>query len=173
MDRKDILSVLMPERTRQIALAWSILRESHLAEDAYQDMLIKVFANEAEFEGPKHLRDWSWKVLRNRCYELIRQRNNRAALLDKAVSDLIDSELETRDIAELDQQADALRACLERLTENARNIIQLRFHDGLSGKEVASRLGRKPDAIYKNLQRIYSTLGECIRRELSEKGARS
>jgi hypothetical protein len=42
MDRKDLLSVLMPERTKQIALAWSILRESHLAEDAYQDMLAKV-----------------------------------------------------------------------------------------------------------------------------------
>lgn len=42
MDRKDLLSVLMPERTKQIALAWSILRGSHLAEDAYQDMLAKV-----------------------------------------------------------------------------------------------------------------------------------
>ena len=37
MKQIEILSVLMPERTKQIALAWSILRQSHLAEDAYQD----------------------------------------------------------------------------------------------------------------------------------------
>lgn len=169
MNRNDILSVIMPERTRQIALAWSILRESHLAEDAYQDMLTKVFENEDDFEGPKHLRDWSWKVLRHRCYELIRQRKTRAGLLEEAVLELVDSELESRSIDHLDEQADALRSCLEGLTENARNVIRLRFFEGLPGKEVAQRLGRKPDAIYKNLQRIYSTLGECIRHQLSER----
>ena len=52
MDRNEILRVLMPERTKQIALAWSIVRQAHLSEDAYQDMLAKVFENEASFEGP-------------------------------------------------------------------------------------------------------------------------
>ena len=45
MDRKDLLSVLMPERTKQIALAWSILRGSHMAEVAYQDILAQVVAD--------------------------------------------------------------------------------------------------------------------------------
>ncbi len=63
MNQSDILKILMPQRTKQIALAWSILRQSHLAEDAYQDMLAKVFENEDIFEGPRHLRDWSWKDL--------------------------------------------------------------------------------------------------------------
>jgi DNA-directed RNA polymerase specialized sigma24 family protein len=81
MDRSEILRILMPERTKQIALAWSILRQSHLSEDAYQDMLAKVFENEGVFEGPGHLRDWSWKVLRNRCYELIRQRKYKSRCL--------------------------------------------------------------------------------------------
>ena len=73
MERHEILRTLMPERTKQLALAWSILRQSDLSEDVYQDMFTKVFENEDLFEGPQHLLDWSWKVLRNRCYELIRQ----------------------------------------------------------------------------------------------------
>jgi len=52
MDRSEILRILMPERTKQIALAWSILRQSHLSEDAYQDMLARVFENDGIFEGP-------------------------------------------------------------------------------------------------------------------------
>lgn len=32
----------MPERTKQVGLAWSILRQSQLSEDAYQDMLARV-----------------------------------------------------------------------------------------------------------------------------------
>jgi RNA polymerase sigma-70 factor (ECF subfamily) len=101
MDRTDILRTLMPERTKQIALAWSILRQSHLSEDAYQDMLTRVFENESTFEGPQHVRDWSWKVLRNRCYEFIRQQKYKAALLDESILELVDAELEQRDAADM------------------------------------------------------------------------
>lgn len=94
MDRSEILKILMPERTKQVALAWSILRQSHLSEDAYQDMLARVFENDGIFEGPQHLRDWSWKVLRNRCYELIRQQKYQVKLLDESILDLVDAELE-------------------------------------------------------------------------------
>ena len=168
MTKNDILGILMPERTKQIALAWSILRESHLGEDAYQDMLAKVFENETIFEGPEHLRAWSWNVLRNRCYEVIRKRKSHATLLDESTLDLVDAELETRDSDPISEQADALRDCLRSLTENARNVVRLRFFEGLQGKRVAEKLGRKPDAVYKALQRIYDTLAECIRRKLAQ-----
>tara|TARA_R110002049_G_scaffold179629_1_gene346666 strand:+ start:1427 stop:1558 length:132 start_codon:yes stop_codon:yes gene_type:complete len=41
MDRNNILGRMMPERTKHIGFAWSVLRESHFAEDAYQGMLAK------------------------------------------------------------------------------------------------------------------------------------
>lgn len=160
-----MLRILMPERTKQIALAWSILNDSQLAEDAYQDMLAKAFEHEAIFEGPRHLCDWSWKVLRNRCYELIRKRKSREALLDETVLELVDAELESRQGDQVGAQTDALRECLQSLTENARNVVRLRYFDGLRGDQVAKKLGRKPDAVYKALQRIYNTLGECIGRK--------
>ena len=167
MHANQRLGILMPERTKQIALAWSILRESHLAEDAYQDMLAKAFAREEPFDDAKHLRDWSWKVLRNRCYELLRQKRSRAALLEDDVLERVDAELHARDTSDFDARADALRACLGALTANARNIVSLRFFEGLRGNQVAERLGRKPDAVYKALQRIYQTLGSCIRSKLA------
>ena len=36
-----------------------------------------------------------------------------------------------------------------------------------ASKQVAEKLGRKPEAVYKALQRIYVTLAECIQRKLS------
>lgn len=167
MKQREILGILMPQRTKQIALAWSILRESQLAEDAHQDMLSRVLENEDIFEGPRHLLDWSWKVLRNRCYELLRQQKYQATLLDESVLALVDAELESRDTADIAQRADALRQCLESLTANSSDIIRLRYFEGLQGKQVAEHLGRKPDAIYKALQRIYVTLGDCIRLKMT------
>ncbi len=166
MDRTDILRALMPERTKQIALAWSILRQSHLSEDAYQDMLTRVFENESTFEGPQHVRDWSWKVLRNRCYEFIRQQKYKAALLDESILELVDAELEQRDAADMPARVDALHNCIEELSEKSRQIIRLRYFDGLAGTRVAEKLGRKPETVYKSLQRIYVTLAQCIERKI-------
>ena len=163
-----MLRVLMRERTKQFALAWSILNDRQLAEDAYQDTLAKAFEKEEIFEGPQHLRDWSWKVLRHRCYELIRKRKSREILLDEGVLELVDAELESRNTDQLEARADALHQCLELLTDNARSVVRLRFFDGLRGKQVAEKLGRKPDAVYKALQRIYVTLADCIDRKTSE-----
>ena len=162
----------MPERTKQIALAWSIVRQAHLSEDAYQDMLAKVFENEASFEGPQHLRDWSWKVLRNRCYELIRQRKYKPILLDESILSLVDTELESRDTSDMAQRADALHTCLKGLSEKSRETIRLRYFMGLRGKQVAEKLGSKPEAVYKALQRIYVSLAECIQKKVAtlEKG---
>ena len=167
MDRTEILKVLMPERTKQIALAWSILRQSDLSEDAYQDMLTLVFQNHDSFEGPQHLRDWSWKVLRNRCYELIRQRKYQVALLDESILNLVDAELEHRDTTDMSLRADALYECLDRLSENARQTIRMRYFEGLRGNRVAEKLGRKPEAVYKALQRIYVTLAQCIQKKMT------
>ena len=157
----------MPERTKQIALAWSILRQSHLSEDAYQDMLAKVFENESIFEGPQHLRDWSWKVLRNRCFELIRKRKYQVTLLDESILNLVDAELERRDSSDTPLRADALHECLDGLSKKSRETIRMRYFEGLRGSQVAVKLGRKPEAIYKTLQRIYVTLGQCIQRKLA------
>ncbi|MEE2642342.1 MAG: sigma-70 family RNA polymerase sigma factor [Planctomycetota bacterium] len=168
MDRNEILKILMPERTKQIALAWSILRQSHLSEDAYQDMLARVFENEGIFEGPQHLRDWSWKVLRNRCYELTRQRKYQATLLDESILDLVDAELEGRETGDLPLRADALQGCLDELNDKSRETIRMRYFEGLRGKRVAEKLGRKPETVYKTLQRIYVTLERCIQRKLAE-----
>ncbi len=167
MDRSEILRILMPERTKQIALAWSILRQSHLSEDAYQDMLAKVFENEGVFEGPGHLRDWSWKVLRNRCYELIRQRKYQVTLLDESILDLVDAELECRDNSDMAVRADALRHCIGGLSDKSREMIRMRYFEGLRGKQVAEKLGRKPGTVYKTLQRIYVTLAECVQRKMA------
>ena len=167
MDRSEILKVLMPQRTKQIALAWSILRQSDLSEDAYQDMLAKVFENDRVFEGPKHLRDWSWKVLRNRCYELVRQRKYQVALLDESILDLVDAELESRETSDMPLRADALRRCLDELSERSRETIRMRYFEGLRGNQVAERLGRKPETVYKSLQRIYVSLAQCIQSKLS------
>jgi RNA polymerase sigma-70 factor, ECF subfamily len=167
MTQQDALATLLPERHKLLALGWSVLGDSHSAEDAYQELLLKVLQRLDEFEGPRHLTAWAWTVMRNRCYEIVRQRNYRSRLLDEAVLDLVDQQLQELDTGDSAARLEALRYCLKQLTNNAQQIVRLRYFDGLQGKEVARRLGRKPEAVYKALQRIYSTLADCVERRLA------
>lgn len=167
MKREELINILLNERTKLIAFAWSLLRDSHAAEDVYQELMVKVLDKEREFEGPKHLKAWSWTVVRNRCYELVRQKNYRQRILEDSILDLVDQDLEQRDPGDVSDRVEALRGCLSRLTENARNVVRLRYFEGLSGTEVAEALDRKTDAVYKALQRIYATLAGCIRERLA------
>ena len=112
------------------------------------------------------MRDWSWKVLRNRCYEFIRQQKYKATLLDESILELVDAELEQRDTADMPARVDALHNCIEELSEKSRQIIRMRYFDGLAGIRVAEKLGRKPETVYKSLQRIYVTLAQCIERKI-------
>ena len=106
-------------------------------------------------------------MLRNRCYELIRQRKYKPILLDESILSLVDTELESRDTSDMAQRADALRTCLKGLSEKSRETIRLRYFMGLRGKQVAEKLGSKPEAVYKALQRIYVSLAECIQKKVA------
>ena len=64
-------------------------------------------------------------------------------------------------------RADALRNCIDGLSEKSRETIRMRYFEGLRGNQVAEKLGRKPETVYKALQRIYVTLAQCIQRKLT------
>ena len=65
----------------------------------------------------------------------------------------------------------ALRECVEKLSPYARQLIQMRYVDDLSGQEVAERLNRSPNTVYVALSRTYRHLAGCVERRLAREGA--
>jgi RNA polymerase sigma-70 factor (ECF subfamily) len=58
---------------------------------------------------------------------------------------------------------EALRHCLERLSPNARELVKLRYQDGISGSRLAEVVNRQLNTVYVALSRIHRSLGDCIR----------
>lgn len=71
-----------------------------------------------------------------------------------------------------DRRADALQACLSRLSEKEREIIRLRYFEEHTGKQVAQYMGTSMDAIFKSLNRVHDRLLRCIRSSLATEGLR-
>ena len=64
----------------------------------------------------------------------------------------------------------ALEACLRLLKERARNVLAMRFEQGLQTGAIATAMGVAPNAIRVMLHRVRNQLAECINRRLASRG---
>lgn len=162
LDQQQVLNILLQERSRIFTFAWSIVKNVHTAEDVFQEMMIKSMNQNKGFENHVQLLAWARTVTRNRCFDIVYKEKNRRNILEKSVVDLIQKDLEERDMEKEEKNLSVLKECLSGLTENSREIIKLRYFHSMQAKKVAEHLDRKPDAVYKSLQRIYQKLRDCI-----------
>jgi RNA polymerase sigma-70 factor (ECF subfamily) len=109
---------------------------------------------------------WLLTAARNALRQHFRRRGRR-----REVADL--DRLHARWIEEArsdggDAQREALRECLRGLPERSRQVVQLRYGDGLRRATIARRLGLLPEGVKSLLARVRAALGDCIRRRLGD-----
>jgi len=68
---------------------------------------------------------------------------------------------------ELEAERLALDACLQKLPEERRKLMQAAYAPGVKIDELAAELGRTATALYKTLHRIRLALADCTRRRLA------
>jgi RNA polymerase sigma-70 factor (ECF subfamily) len=108
------------------------------AEDVVQDVFLRVLKNDAL---PENFRAWIYKIARNRCLDVIRKRNRRPDAQALPPASRVDADLTgclTR-LVRREQRAH-LRRTLAELPENQREVLHLRYAEGLSRAEIADVL---------------------------------
>jgi RNA polymerase sigma-70 factor (ECF subfamily) len=65
-----------------------------------------------------------------------------------------------------DPRHEALEACLGKLTERSRRLVEHRYIHGLNIEQISARMGLTVKSAYSQLYRIRQALAECVRRRL-------
>jgi RNA polymerase sigma factor (sigma-70 family) len=159
-----IVQVLLRERLRITALAAAVIRDVHTADDIFQQVVLGALEARSRFRDAEHVLAWSYRAARHRALDLARGRQLHSLpdeVLDKLESRWADSAAPGSD------RDEALHRCLARLAAPARELLQMRYADGLTAAAIADRLRRTPGAVYQNLCRIHRSLRECVERELA------
>lgn len=140
-------------RQPMIRFCWGYLGNLDDAEDAVQDIFVKVLKTDA---FPDRFRAWLCRIARNHCLNLLRSRNRRRdagalpsdshldAALTGPLSRLVRGEARSR-IAHL----------VAALPPEQREVLRLRHGDGLSRAEIAEVL-ELPESVVKS--RLYEGL---------------
>lgn len=144
--------------TRMYSLAFRILRDAGLAEDAFQAALLNVWRQLPTLKDPDRFDAWTRRLLVRACYaEMGRRRswaNHTQVLATEGPA--------TPDLTVSVEDRDALERAFQRLSVEQRAVFVLHHHVGLPLTEIAESLGIPPGTARSRLHYATRLLREAV-----------
>jgi RNA polymerase sigma-70 factor (ECF subfamily) len=138
-----------------VAIGHAILRDRHLAEDAAQQAFAKAAVHLPKLRKTDQFGRWVAAICRNEAKDLARARQGLRT----------DGELMMQEgPSGPGESAEIVKEALARLPAEAREVIFLRFYDGLSYDQISAVLGISEQAINGRLRRAKRKLAQYLRR---------
>jgi RNA polymerase sigma-70 factor (ECF subfamily) len=154
------------ERYGRVAynLAYRILRDQALAEDAVQEAFLAVWRSAGRFLPERSKAStWILTLVHRRAVDLVRrEERRRAEPLDEALEPAGDATDET---AWLRLERERVQAALRQLPDQQREALELAYYGGFTQSELAERLGQPLGTIksrmFAGLARMRELLAEA------------
>lgn len=141
------------------ALAIQILGNADDAADAVHDAFETALAKPGSYDERKGpLRPWFLRVVRNRCFDMLRRRHRS----DVPVEQLQDTSSTPDQDAEIADTVRVVQVALRSITKDKREIVVLRDYLDLSYAEIADVLDIAPGTVMSRLHRARMALKEAL-----------
>ena len=149
--------------TRIYNFAYRFLRNSEAAEDATQEVFVKMMKHAHQFNGEAKLSTWLFSITANLCRDHLRKSDNKAkddedALLTMAAP----AEYSPEHVLETRETERRVRDALQKLTSEQREAILLSRYQGLSYAEIAQISGCSEGAVKTRVFRAMETLKKIL-----------
>ena len=162
LSEKEILRFLMQSRERISAAAWLVVKDAHVAEDIFQNTVLKAVTKDVNFEAEAALFSWAFITARRDSLNWIRKHRRESVGFDEDILTLIHQDWQNDHLNPKGNRFELLRDCMEELPQNSEKILRLRYFEGLSCGEIADSISITLDAVYKRLSRIQNSLRKCV-----------
>ncbi len=146
---REAVSQLLERHTRRVRdYVRLLVKDNDVADDLTQEVLIKVVKvlDEGRYTDKGRFLPWVLRIAHNRVLDYFRtQKHNKTVSESSAGFDVLGSKnlaepsIEDRIISE--QRADEIRALVEELPEEQRQVVKMRYYEGMSFKEIAEHTG--------------------------------
>jgi RNA polymerase sigma-70 factor (ECF subfamily) len=167
---------------RMLAVARRFVRNDEDAQDVVQSALLSAFRSVGQFEGHCLIGTWLHRIVVNTALMKIRSRRRRP---ETSIEELLPAFQEDghhveqfsdwcTPADELIQRAETraiVRACIERLPDNYREVLMLRDIEELSTEESARALSMTTTAVKVRLHRARQALSTLLRQEFARPAA--
>ena len=133
---KIVHRALIEFESALIGYAASIVKDEDRAKDVVQDTFIKLYEQDPE-KVKESLKAWLFTVCRNRCFDVIRKEKRMINVEDDQLTVIRDVEDDPSRAAERADEHSNVIKFLDRLPQNQREVIRLKFEGDMSYKEIS------------------------------------
>lgn len=137
--------------------AWHILHDAQEARDVVQEVFIKALREPRFFDAEFKMQAWLYRVTRNLCFNLSRDRRRRENILAAHPAERA-CRADPLDVIFHGEQREEILEAVNALTEDHREILLLRYYEDLSYAEIAERLDIKLGTVMSRLSRARDRL---------------
>ncbi|GAC1610651.1 MAG: hypothetical protein NVS3B26_18600 [Mycobacteriales bacterium] len=149
----DLDEWLRQDYVKAFRTACLVLRNAQDAEDAVQDAFVRVWRFRDAIPDGAARTAWLYRVVVNACLSSLRAKASRSGRDDgaDALENLADPASEPAARAEQSQLAATVEVAMSELSDTLRIPLILRFYAGLTEKEIATAIDRRPGTVKSRL----------------------
>ena len=158
MDPKQFNTQILSLSDRLFRLAKSILRNAEAAQDAVQDLNLKLWEKRSALDEIENMPAFTMKSMRNLCLDTIRQQREENELP-------VEIEFTEPNPYQQTEQKDLvkrIRNMIDDLPELQRTVIRMRDVEGMELSEIADITSLSENAVTVNLSRARQKIREKI-----------
>lgn len=147
-------SIVRQYQKQLLVIAFHYCGNRHDAEDAVQDVFVRLYTLKKPFESESHRKNWLIRATINRCKDLLRSPWRQRTIPIEAVSELL--------AAPYDQDRSVAEAVLS-LPQKYREVVLLYYYADYSCNEIAMLLHRRTTTVQTQLQRARALLKQTLK----------
>lgn len=158
-ERSDIYFRTLHQRyiNKVYSKAISLLKNEAAAEDAVQEIFLKIFLNLSKFTFKSKFSTWVYSISYNYCIDLLRKEKKHRKLFVSENEDLVnvaDEEIDDKELLEM--EIDKLTHVLEEIPLEDKTVLIMKYKDGMGIRDISQVVGKSESAIKMRIKRAKS-----------------
>ena len=139
-----------------VAIGYSVLSDHQLAEDAAQESFARALVNLRNLKKKNRFAPWLAAICRNVAKDMVATEAKQISTEDISLVEKIENP---------DEHNRAIRRAIEKLPDSAKELVVLRYYDGLSYEQISSVLGISKASINGRLTRAKRKMADYLRKK--------
>jgi RNA polymerase sigma-70 factor (ECF subfamily) len=156
MDQNDFVKLITPFKDKLFRLAKRLLVSTEEAEDATQEVLLKLWYNKENLDSYKSIEAFSMTMTKNYCLDQLKAK--RSGNLKLVHDNYIDKQPSVENQLEAKDSLNWVEKAINELPEQQRMIIQMRDIEEYEFEEIAKIMNMNETAIRVALSRARKTI---------------
>lgn len=163
MTTKEFEQYIFQQKNKLFRFSFSILKNSEDAQDAVQEVVMKLWKNRRSLDKTQNLESFCLNSVKNHCFDILRKQKLQMNYLNSKTN----NSFEIQNIENIDF-VEKLRKELYKLPEQQRMAIELKDFQGLEYVEISKITQQSINTIRANVSRGRKKLFEIFKTELKD-----